>query len=142
MKMSTKPKYARNADLYGSMEHHLMYRLFWGVRYEKKKFKLDYTLYAKDLFFDVSSISDNFEISRLGFGPNGIELTVVVHPRESIDGLIKKIKEVSNRKIKEQFPEIDKNLKGKSFWTDGYYAETVDGKLSFQDDIDFDGELQ
>lgn len=52
------------------------------------------------------------------------------------------MKDISDRKIKKQFPEIDKNLKGGRFWTHGYSAETVDGKMSFYDDTDFDYELQ
>jgi REP element-mobilizing transposase RayT len=34
----------------------------------------------------------------------------------------------SSKKIREEFPELEEFLWGKSFWADGYFAETV-GKV-------------
>ena len=35
------------------------------------------------------------------------------------------LKSGANKKLREEFPEIEEYLWGDSFWTDGYFAETV-----------------
>ncbi len=44
----------------------------------------------------------------------------------SVSRAVQLFKGVSSKKIREEYPELEEFLWGDSFWSDGYFAETVD----------------
>ncbi len=47
-----------------------------------------------------------------------------MRPEISVSRMIQLFKGSSSRRIREEFPELKEFLWGKSFWADGYFAET------------------
>ena len=54
-----------------------------------------------------------------------VHILIQIWPRESIADVAKKLKGGTSRVIRAEFPELEEFLWGDSFWSDGYFAETV-----------------
>ncbi len=52
-------------------------------------------------------------------------MLIQIKPSESIASVMHKIKGVSSRLLRSEFPELEEFLWGDSFWCDGYFAVTV-----------------
>ncbi len=50
--------------------------------------------------------------------------TCEMRPEISVSKMVQLFKGSSSRVIREEFPELKEFLWGKSFWADGYFAET------------------
>ena len=54
-----------------------------------------------------------------------VHILIQIWPRESIADVVKMIKGGTSKVIRTEFPELEEFLWGDSFWSDGYFAETV-----------------
>jgi len=54
-----------------------------------------------------------------------VHLLIQLNPRNSIAEVVQILKGGSSRVIRKEFPELEEFLWGDSFWSDGYFAETV-----------------
>jgi len=54
-----------------------------------------------------------------------VHLLIQLNPRNSIAEVVQTLKGGSSRVIRKEFPELEEFLWGDSFWSDGYFAETV-----------------
>jgi len=72
-------------------------------------------------------IGDRFEIEfvEIGTDEDHIHFLVQGVPTMSVEQMIRIIKSITAREIFQRFPEVKKALWGGSFWTSGYYANTV-----------------
>lgn len=50
---------------------------------------------------------------------------IQLKPTISVNKAVQLLKGGSNRVIRQEFPELEEFLWGDSFWSDGYFAETV-----------------
>jgi len=57
-----------------------------------------------------------------------VHLLIQLKPRNSVSEAVNILKGGSSRVIRKEFPELEEFLWGDSFWSDGYFAETV-GKV-------------
>ena len=48
-----------------------------------------------------------------------------MHPRESIASVVKTLKGGTSRVLRAEYPKLEEFLWGSSFWSDGYFAESV-----------------
>lgn len=60
--------------------------------------------------------------------PDHVHLLIQLKPRNSVSEAVNILKGGSSRVIRKEFPELEEFLWGDSFWSDGYFAETV-GKV-------------
>ena len=67
-------------------------------------------------------------ISRLSIQPDHVHVLIQLKPKDSVARAVQLLKGVTSRVIRKEFPELEEFLWGDSFWTDGYFAETV-GKV-------------
>jgi putative transposase len=67
-------------------------------------------------------------IHRIGIEHDHVHLLIQTKPRESIAEVVNILKGGSSRALRKEFPELEEFLWGDSFWSDGYFAETV-GKV-------------
>ena len=67
-------------------------------------------------------------ISRLSIQPDHVHVLIQLKPKDSVERAVQLLKGVTSRVIRKEFPELEEFLWGDSFWTDGYFAETV-GKV-------------
>ena len=54
-----------------------------------------------------------------------VHMMIQVGPAESVAHIVQMLKGGSSRMLRKEFPELEEFLWGESFWSDGYFAETV-----------------
>lgn len=64
-------------------------------------------------------------VEEIAIKPDHVHMLIQIKPRESIASVMNKIKGVSSRLIRLEYPELEEFLWGDSFWCDGYFAVTV-----------------
>jgi putative transposase len=70
------------------------------------------------------------EINHVGFDKNHVHLLLRFLPKFSGGQVIRLLKSISGKAIFREYPEIEEELWGGEFWTDGYYIATVSGRGS------------
>ena len=55
-------------------------------------------------------------------------MLIQINPRESISSVVKLLKGGSSRVIRLEYPELEEFLWGNSFWSDGYFSESIGSK--------------
>lgn len=70
-----------------------------------------------------------FEIEELEVDKDHVHVFLSFPPKYSIGQVVGLLKAVSAREIRAGFPEVRKQLWGREFWEDGYFARTVGDKV-------------
>ena len=68
------------------------------------------------------------EIREIGFDQNHVHILCRFLPKYSGGQVIRVIKSISAKRVFKEAPEIEEELWGGEFWTDGYYIATISGK--------------
>jgi REP element-mobilizing transposase RayT len=102
----------------------LLYHLVFPVKYRKKIIEDQISSFIKDICVEIS---DRYEIQfvEIGTDEDHVHFLVQSVPTMSVDRLVGTIKSLTARMVFQSFPSIKKELWGGSFWTSGYYANTV-----------------
>lgn len=67
---------------------------------------------------------NRWKIEELNIQPDHVHVLVQMRPDVSVSKMVQLFKGRSSKAIREEFPELQEFLWGKSFWADGYFAET------------------
>ncbi len=70
------------------------------------------------------------EINHVGFDQDHVHLLLRFLPKYSGGQVIRLLKSISAKAVFRLVPEIEEELWGGEFWTDGYYIATVSGRGS------------
>lgn len=102
----------------------LLYHLVFPVKYRKKIIEIHISNFIKDICIEIS---DRYEIQfvEIGTDEDHVHFLVQSVPTISVDRIVRTIKSLTARMVFHSFPTIKKELWGGSFWTSGYYANTV-----------------
>ena len=102
----------------------LLYHLVFPVKYRRKVINGSISESIKEICLEIG---DRFEIDfvEIGTDEDHIHFLVQSVPTLSVDQMVRTIKSITAREIFHRFPEVKKDLWGGSFWTSGYYANTV-----------------
>lgn len=102
----------------------LLYHLVFPVKYRKKIIEIQISNFIKDVCIEIS---DRFEIQfvEIGTDEDHVHFLVQSVPTISVDRIVRTIKSLTARMVFQSFPSIKNELWGGSFWTSGYYANTV-----------------
>jgi len=102
----------------------LLYHLVFPVKYRRKVISGPIGEAIKEISLEIG---DRFEIEfvEIGTDEDHIHFLVQGVPTMSVEQMIRIIKSITAREIFQRFPEVKKALWGGSFWTSGYYANTV-----------------
>lgn len=71
-----------------------------------------------------------FQMEELEVDKDHVHLFLSFPPRYSISVVVGLLKAGSAKEIREEFPEVRKQLWGGEFWEDGYFARTVGDKVT------------
>jgi len=71
-----------------------------------------------------------FEIEELEVVKDHVHIFVSFPPKYSIAKVVAILKAVSAREIREEFPQVNKQLWGGEFWEDGHFVRTVGDKVT------------
>ena len=78
----------------------------------------------EELIIECSQVN-HWEIHELSIQKDHVHLLIQTRPRENIAKVVQLIKGGSSKVIRREFPKLREFLWGKSFWGDGYFAESI-----------------
>ena len=104
--------------------HKLRYHLVWIPKYRKRILKGKIASHLKGLFFEACRMN-KWWIEELAIQEDHVHMIIQLWPRESVSEVVQKLKGGTSRVIRSAHPELEEFLWGDSFWSDGYFAETV-----------------
>ena len=65
-----------------------------------------------------------WKIEELNIQLDHVHMLVQMNPDVSVSRMVQLFKGMTSKVVREEFPELKEFLRGKSFWSDGYFAET------------------
>jgi putative transposase len=104
-------------------KHRLMYHLVWIPKYRKRVLRGKIAERIKDLLYECADLQ-RWKIEELNIQADHIHLLVQMNPNVSVSRMVQLFKGMTSKVVREEFPELKEFLWGKSFWSDGYFAET------------------
>lgn len=105
------------------------YHLVWAPKYRKWVLQGVIRQRVKELFQEIAG-HHGFEIEEMAGDKDRVHLFLSFPPKYSIGQMVGLMKAVSAKEIREEFPEVRKQLWGGEFWEDGYFARTVGDKVT------------
>ena len=110
--------------MYDTRDH-----LVWAPKYRKWVVQGAIRQRVKELFQEIAG-HHGFEIEEMEVDKDHVHLFLSFPPKYSIGQVVGLMKAVSAKEIREEFPEVRKQLWGGEFWEDGYFARTVGDKVT------------
>jgi len=111
----------------GHTKHRLRYHLVWIPKYRKRVLEGKIAARLEAVLRQACEVNDWY-LHELSIQPDHVHLLLQTHARESVARVVQRLKGGTSKIIRSEFPELVEFLWGKSFWSVGYFAETV-GKL-------------
>ena len=93
-------------------------------KFRKRVLRFDLKKRLYELFKQCCEVND-WVLHELEIMPDHVHMLIQINPDDSISNCMQMIKGGSAKVIREEFPEIEEFIWGKSFWGDGYFAESV-----------------
>jgi len=126
MEKRDKPKKASASDYQTGAHttHRLRFHLVWIPKYRRRVLEGAIASRVEELFREASEVNA-WTMHELNIQPDHVHLLLQFPPRLSVSKVVNVLKGGSSRVIRMEFPDLTEFLWGKSFWCDGYFAETV-----------------
>tara|TARA_B100000315_G_C14121068_1_gene382604 strand:- start:15 stop:365 length:351 start_codon:yes stop_codon:yes gene_type:complete len=100
-----------------------MYHIVWIPKYRKRVLKGKIATRLKELLYECADMN-RWRIEELNIQEDHVHVLVRMRPEISVSKMVQLFKGMSSKIIREEFPDLKEFLWGKSFWADGYFAET------------------
>lgn len=110
-----------------STKHRLLFHLVWCPKYRRRVLRGDVARRLSELFTQACEMND-WEIHELNVQKDHVHMLLQINPRESLSKVMQIIKGGSSFVIRKEFPDLEEFLWGDSFWSDGFFAESVGQK--------------
>ena len=107
-----------------STKHRLMVHLVWCPKYRRRILLGEVAKRLYELFKQAAEVND-WQIHEMNIQRDHVHMLIQYNPRESISSVVHLIKGGSSRVLRQEFPDLEEFLWGDSFWSDGYFAESV-----------------
>ena len=95
-----------------------------GPKYRKWILRGEIRERVRELFHEMG-LHHGFVIIELEAAKDHVHVFIGFPPKPSITKVVGILKAVSAREIREEFPEVQEELRGGEFWEDGYFVRTV-----------------
>lgn len=105
-------------------KHRLRYHFVWVPKYRKRVIKGKIKKSLEKLLQECAEIN-RWKIDELSVQTDHIHILMQIKPNISVSKCIQIFKGGTSKQIREDFPELEEFLWGDSFWSDGYFAETI-----------------
>ena len=104
--------------------YQIHYHIVFPVKYRRA---LLYEDVEKIIVETAAGIEERYEIEMeaVGCDKNHIHLLCGAHPKVAPGDIVRIFKSITSREIKKRKPEIEEEMWGGEFWSDGYYVATV-----------------
>jgi len=104
--------------------HRLRFHLVWTPKYRKRVLEGTVAVRVADLFQQACEVN-GWQLHELNVQPDHVHLLLQIPPRVSVAKVVNLLKGGSSRVLRQEFPELEEFLWGRSFWCDGYFAESI-----------------
>ena len=110
-----------------STKHRLLFHVVFCPKYRRRVLLGEVAKRLEGLFVQACEMND-WELHELNIQKDHVHMLVQVNPRESLSSVVQILKGGTSYVIRKEYPELEEFLWGKSFWGDGYFAESVGKK--------------
>ena len=110
-----------------STKHRILVHLVWCPKYRRRVLLGKVAIRLKELLLQACQVND-WHIHELSIQRDHVHLLIQINPRESIAEVVQMLKGGSSYIIRREYPELEEFLWGNSFWSDGYFAESIGSK--------------
>lgn len=102
----------------------LLYHLVFPLKYRRKVIDKEIGESLKEICL---GISERYEITfiEIGYESDHVHFLIQSVPNNSVSEIVRILKSITAKQLFQRHPEIEFKLWGGSFWTSGYYANTV-----------------
>lgn len=107
--------------------HRLRFHMTFIPKYRKRVLEGMIAKRVEELFGEACEVM-GWEIHELSVQPDHVHLLIQINPRDSVSEVSRRLKGGSSRVIRSEFRDLVEYLWGNSFWSDGYFSETVVAK--------------
>ena len=105
-------------------KHQLKYHFVWVPKYRKRVLKGKIADRAGELFYECAMVN-RWRIEELNIKTDHVHIILQLRPDVAVAKAVQLFKGGSSKILREEFSELEEFLWGDSFWSDGYFAETV-----------------
>ncbi len=105
-------------------KHRIMYHIVWLPKYRKRVLRGAIATRVKELLQECAEVN-NWRIDELNIQPDHVHMLIQLRPDISISKAVQLFKGKSSRIIRKEFPKLEEFYWGDSFWSDGFFVETV-----------------
>jgi len=105
-------------------KHRLLFHIVFIPKYRKRVLHFDVAKRVKELIIQCCEVND-WGLEEIEVMPDHVHMLIQINPRDSVARAMQLIKGGSSIVIRKEFPELEEFLWGDSFWSDGYFAESV-----------------
>ena len=110
-----------------STKHRLLFHLVFCPKYRRRVLIGEVARRLNDLFTQACEMNE-WEIHELNIQNDHVHMLLQINPRESLSHVMQILKGGSSFVIRKEFPDLEEFLWGDSFWSDGFFAESVGAK--------------
>ena len=111
-------------------KHRVMYHIVWLPKYRRRVLRGAIAERIKELLQECADVN-RWRIDELNIQPDHIHLIVQLRPDISVSRAVQLFKGKSSRLIRQEFSQLSEFRWGSSFWSDGFFVETV-GKVDLE----------
>ena len=102
----------------------MLYHLVFVPKYRRRILRGKIPVRLKRIFYEACQVN-RWRITEINMQVDHVHMMIQVGPAESVAHIVQMLKGGSSRMLRKEFPELEEFLWGESFWSDGYFAETV-----------------
>jgi len=96
----------------------------WIPKRRKHLLQKDISKRLQEVIYEGCEVN-KWWVDELKIHDDHVHMLIQIKPRESIAEVMNKVKGVSSRVLKKEYPKLEEFLWGDSFWSEGYFAVTV-----------------
>jgi putative transposase len=104
--------------------HRVLLHLVFCPKYRRRVLEGAITSRLTELFVQCCEVN-RWYLHELNIQPDHVHLLIQISPPERICDVVQRLKGGSSRVIRSEFPDLEEFLWGASFWSDGYFCESV-----------------
>ena len=101
-----------------------MYHIVLPVKYRKSVITEEVGLVLKDICLGISERYD-ISFAEIGYEEDHVHFLIQSVPSMSVSEILRVLKSITARELFVRLPHLEHQLWGGSFWTSGYYVNTV-----------------
>ena len=111
----------------GSTKHRLLSHVVFCPKFRRRVLIGRVSRRINELFTEACEIND-WGLHELNIQKDHVHMLLQINPREGLSKAVQILKGGSSYIIRKEFPKLEEFLWGKSFWADGFFAESVGQK--------------